>query len=84
VLVTQTTPGWTRRNPKDLSSLQAVKDVVVSVSKHDRDEYEEGLRDRDKGVLEQAFNDITVNHPDSEAYYKGRRGEQLDEDKDKD
>jgi hypothetical protein len=56
----------------------------MSVSKHDRDEYEEGLHDRDKGVLEQAFNDVTVNHPDSEAYYKGRRGEQLDEDKDQD
>jgi hypothetical protein len=25
---------------------------------------------------------ITVNHPDSDAYYKGRHGEQLDEDKD--
>ena len=53
----------------------------MAVSNKDRDEYEEGLRDREKGVLEQAFNDITVNHPDSEAYYKGRRGEQLDEDK---
>jgi hypothetical protein len=53
----------------------------VAVSDQDRDEYEEGLRDRGKGVFDQAFNDITVNHPDSEAYYKGRRGEQLDEDK---
>jgi hypothetical protein len=55
----------------------------VSVSQHDRDDYEEGLRDREKGVLDQALNDITVNHPDSDAYYKGRRGEQLDEDKDR-
>ena len=53
----------------------------MAVSDQDRDEYEEGLRDRGKGVFDQAFNDITVNHPDSEAYYKGRRGEQLDEDK---
>lgn len=53
----------------------------MAVSKHDREEYEQGLHDREKGVLEQAFNDITVNHPDSEAYYKGRRDEQLDEDK---
>jgi len=55
----------------------------MSVSKHDRDDYEQGLRDRDKGALEQVFDDVTVNHPDSDAYYKGRRGEQLDEDKDK-
>jgi hypothetical protein len=49
---------------------------------NDRDEYEQGLRDREKGVFDQALNDIVVNHPDSEAYYKGRRGEQFDEDKD--
>ena len=54
----------------------------MSVSKHDRDDYEEGLRDREKGIFDQALNDITVNHPDTEAYYKGRQGEQLDEDKD--
>jgi hypothetical protein len=53
----------------------------MAVSKKDREEYEAGRRDRNKGVLEQAINDISVNHPDSEAYYKGRRGEQLDEDK---
>lgn len=51
------------------------------VSKKDRDDYEEGCRDRDKGVFEQALIDIPVNHPDNDAYYKGRRGEQLDEDK---
>jgi hypothetical protein len=49
------------------------------VSKQDRDDYEEGLRDRHKGVFDQAAIDLTVNHPDSDAYYKGRRGEQLDE-----
>jgi hypothetical protein len=54
------------------------------VSKKDRDEYEEGRRDRDKGVFDQAIIDISDNHPDSEAYYKGRRGEQFDEDKDED
>lgn len=54
----------------------------MSVSKRDREEYEEGRRDRKKGIFDQAITDIFVNHPDSEAYYKGRRGEQLDEDKD--
>lgn len=53
----------------------------MAVSEQDREDYEQGLRDRQKGVFDQAFNDITVNHPESEAYYKGRRGEQLDEDK---
>ena len=54
----------------------------MSVSKTDREDYEEGLHDRGKGIFDQALNDITVNHPDTEAYYKGRRGEQFDEDKD--
>lgn len=54
------------------------------VKQHDRDEYNQGVRDRKKGVFDQAITDITSNHPDSEAYYKGRRGERLDEDKDED
>lgn len=54
----------------------------MSVSKHDRDDYEQGRADRDKGVFETVFDDITVNHRDSDAYYKGRDGEQLDEDED--
>ena len=39
----------------------------MAPSKRDREEYEEGRRDRDKGVFEQALIDIPVNHPDSEA-----------------
>jgi hypothetical protein len=54
----------------------------MSVSKHDREDYEEGRHDRDKGVFDQAITDISGNHPGTDAYYKGRRGEQLDEDKD--
>jgi hypothetical protein len=56
------------------------KESFMSVSEQDREDYEEGLRDRGKGIFDQALNDVTVNHPDTEAYYKGRRGEQLDED----
>jgi hypothetical protein len=56
----------------------------MSVSKKDREEYEQGLRDRKKGVFDQALIDIPVDHPDSEAYYKGRDGEELDEDKEED
>lgn len=52
----------------------------MSVSKQDREDYEQGLRDRKKGVFDQALIDIPVDHPDSEAYYKGRDGEQLDEE----
>jgi hypothetical protein len=54
------------------------------VSKEDRDDYEEGLRDRARGSIDQAVTDLSGNHPDSEAYYKGRRGEQLDGDKEDD
>ncbi|HTV55035.1 MAG TPA: hypothetical protein VMI06_08965 [Terriglobia bacterium] len=57
----------------------------MAVSKHDRDDYEQGVHDRNSwGVFETVFNDVTVNHPDSTAYYKGRDGEKLDEDKDDD
>jgi hypothetical protein len=28
------------------------------------------------------IKDITVQHPDTNAYYKGRRGEQLDKERD--
>jgi hypothetical protein len=57
---------------------------TVGVSKKDREEYEEGRRDREKGVFDQALIDIPANHPGSEAYYKSRRGEQFDDDKDED
>lgn len=54
----------------------------MAVSREDRNDYERGQHDRDLGLFDQVVTDITVQHPDSEAYYKGRRGEQLDEDKD--
>jgi hypothetical protein len=56
----------------------------MPVSKHDRDDYERGQSDSEKGTFDRAVNDITGQHPGTEAYYKGRRGEQLDEDKDTD
>jgi len=63
-------------------TMNGLRRYPMAVSQRDREEYEEGRRDRDKGVFDQALIDIPVNHPDSEAYYKGRRGEELDEDKD--
>ena len=54
------------------------------VREKDRKDYEAGRRDREKGTIEQVANDLGGNHPATEAYYKGRRGEQLDADKKKD
>ena len=54
----------------------------MCISKKDRKDYEEGSRDREKSTGSQVGIDMTGNHPDTEAYYKGRRGEQLDGDKD--
>lgn len=54
---------------------------LMAVSKKDREDYEQGAKDSHKGVLETAFNDIIANHPDSSAYYKGREGKPLDDDK---
>ena len=53
----------------------------MSVSKEDRDDYEQGLHDRGKGTFDSFVQDITGQHPDSDAYYKGRDGDQLDDDK---
>ena len=61
---------------------RAWKGEHMPVSQRDRQDYKQGQHDRRLGVFDQALKDITVQHPDSEAYYKGRRGEQLDEDKD--
>lgn len=52
----------------------------MPVSKEDRNDYEQGRADRDKGVIERAAIDIPVNHPDNPAYYKGRGDEPLDAD----
>jgi hypothetical protein len=54
---------------------------LMAVSKQDREDYERGRSDSKLGWFDKAVNDITVQHPDNEAYYKGRRDEQLDEDK---
>ena len=51
------------------------------VSKKERADYEEGLKDNKKGALDQVIIDITGNHPGTPAYYKGRSGEQLDGDR---
>jgi len=51
------------------------------VSKTDRDDYEEGKRDSEAGTVDQVVTDISGNHRDTDAYYKGREGEQLDGDK---
>jgi hypothetical protein len=55
----------------------------MGISKRDRDDYEQGRKDNKKGVFERTFNDVTVKHPDTAAYYKGRSGKQLDDKKGK-
>jgi len=53
----------------------------MAVSRQDRDDFERGQRDRELNTFDRAVNDITVQHPDTAAYYKGRDNEQLDADK---
>jgi hypothetical protein len=52
----------------------------MAVSKEDRADYEQGRRDREDNSVEGVLRDITIQHPESDAYYKGRDGDQLDED----
>ena len=33
-----------------------------------------GLEHRDLGLFDQVLNDVTVDHPDTKAYYDGRKG----------
>ena len=54
------------------------------VSQKDRKDYEAGRRDREKSTIEQVAIDLGGNHSGTDAYYKGRRDEQLDADKKKD
>ena len=54
----------------------------MAVSKEDRESYEKGVHDSHRGFFDTFVSDITGDHEDSSAYYKGRDGEQLDEDKD--
>jgi hypothetical protein len=51
------------------------------MDKKDREDYERGRRDREKGTVDQFLTDVTNNHPDTSAYYRGRRGDQLDSGK---
>jgi len=42
-----------------------------------------GLRHREVGLFDQVVNDVTVDHPDTKAYYDGRKGidySDMDED----
>ena len=44
---------------------------------HTEDELEDnalGLRHRELGLFDQVVNDVTVDHPDTKAYYDGRKG----------
>jgi len=62
------------------------------VRQRDREAYEQGLRDSEKGIFEEFVSDSVGAATDlispewdeqqEAAYWKGRRGEQLDEDKD--
>jgi hypothetical protein len=62
--------------------LSRVKEVIM-VSQKDRDDYKEGGRDSQKGTIDQVVTDMSGNHPGTDSYYKGRKGEQLDSDKKK-
>ena len=53
----------------------------MTVSRTDRHEYRQGQNDRELPFVERNIKDITKDHPDTEAYYKGRDNEQLDGDK---
>jgi hypothetical protein len=53
----------------------------MPIFKKERDDYEQGLHDRQKSVFDQVVNDLVISHPDTEPYHKGRRGEPLDGDK---
>jgi hypothetical protein len=33
-----------------------------------------GIKHRDLGLFDQVVNDVTVDHPDTKAYYDGRKG----------
>lgn len=56
----------------------------MPVSDKDRRDYERGLKDRKAGIFPRLVGDVLGDVKDSEAYWKGRRGEPLDADKKRD
>jgi hypothetical protein len=46
-----------------------------------REDYERGQNDRKSDFYSQTVTDVTAQHPGTEAYYKGRDNEPLDDDK---
>jgi hypothetical protein len=53
----------------------------MAVTKEERESYERGVHDSHRGFFDTFVSDVTGDHEDSPEYYKGRSGEQLDEDK---
>lgn len=53
----------------------------MSISEQDRLDYEEGKRDSQRSVVDQAIIDNSRACPDTAAYRKGRIGEALDASK---
>ena len=53
----------------------------MSISDNTREDYEKGKEARNDDWLGQALRSTIQTQPDSEAYNKGLRGEQLDADK---
>lgn len=52
----------------------------MPITREDRRDYERGVRDRNRPVIDQVLHDLTANHPGTPAYYRARRGERLDRD----
>jgi hypothetical protein len=46
-----------------------------------REDHDRGGADAKLGTFDRLVNDVFVTHPDTNAYYKGREGEDLDSDK---
>jgi hypothetical protein len=53
------------------------------VTKKDRKDHGRGTEDRSKSTFDRFLTDLTGQHPGTSAYYKGRKGEQLDKDRKK-
>jgi len=53
----------------------------MAVDDQARKDIEQGNYDRNLDFLDRTIVDITGQHPDTKAYYDGREGKDLDEDK---
>jgi hypothetical protein len=55
-------------------SIQVRRESMREYADEELEDNALGLKHRELGLFDQIVNDVTVDHPDTKAYYDGRKG----------